>query len=89
MGSEKREFGLTRQEVAATLLDSGAVNFEAIGSVLAQHGADIARHGLADDPGDAFCGVNRVFVHLYKVGGPVNVVNDLGALSQVSSELRK
>lgn len=66
MSSERRE--LTQQEVMSTLLDTGAINFDAIGSALAKYGPDLALYGVADwDGGDFFCGTMRHFVNLCHV----------------------
>jgi hypothetical protein len=73
------------RQIVKQLLDSKAVDFAAIGKVVAESGASLS---LAEEPGDFFCGTNRVFVHVYRVVDPVTPVEDLGALAANAAQLR-
>jgi len=56
--------GLTgrEREIVETLLETKAVDFEAIGKALAKFGPTMA---LDMDYEDGFCGTMRYFVHVY------------------------
>jgi hypothetical protein len=54
--------GSGRQEIVAELLDTKAVDFEAVGAALARFGPSLA---LRAEDGDPFCGVGRAFFHCY------------------------
>ena len=60
--SEAVEFD---REVVQNLLDTGAVNFEAIGAALAKHGprAALIRE---DDGWENFCLTMKIFIRLYR-----------------------
>jgi hypothetical protein len=68
----------TDRAIVKSLIDSGAVNFEAIGATLAQFGPT-AFFNL--DYEDGFCGTIRRFVSVYRLPDPkVSQVADLAAL---------
>lgn len=58
MGLSGRE-----REIVSTLIETKAVDFEAIGKVLATYGPTMA---LDMDYEDGFCGTLRTFVRLYR-----------------------
>lgn len=60
--SEAAEFD---REVVQNLLDTGAVNFEAIGAALAKHGprAALIRE---DDGWENFCLTMKIFIRVYR-----------------------
>jgi hypothetical protein len=73
------------REVVAALIETKAVDFEAIGSALASFGPTLALDWDYEDP---FCGVNRHFVRLvtpWVVGGDGGLTVQGG--SAVSAEL--
>lgn len=74
-----------RTQLVKKLLDSKAVDFNAIGKVIAEVGPSLA---LAEEPGDFFCGTNRIFVHVYKVVSVATPVEDLGELAASAGGLR-
>ncbi|HXX39177.1 MAG TPA: hypothetical protein VEP50_13710 [bacterium] len=78
---------VNHQEIVKKALDAKAVDFAAIGKVIAEVGPALA---LADDPGDFFCGTMRHFVHVYsvRVVNDGSAVEELGALGRVAAELR-
>lgn len=59
MGVSGRE-----SEIMRTLIDTNAVNFEAIGKVLAEHGPTIAKDM---DSEDCFCITGRQNVTVYRI----------------------
>jgi len=73
------------RQIVRQLLESKAVDFNAIGKVVAEVGPALS---LAEEPGDFFCGTNRIFIHIYRVFSPGNPVENLGELAANSAELR-
>jgi hypothetical protein len=65
------------KQLVKKLLDAKAVDFSAIGKIVAEVGPSLS---LADEPGDFFCGTNRIFCHVYRVFSPGLPVEDLGEL---------
>ncbi len=76
----------THRDIVKKLLDSKAVDFEAIGKVIAEVGPTLA---LAEDfDGDGFCGTNRLFVHLLYLPDPYGSVEGLEELNASTDELK-
>lgn len=73
------------RQIVRQLLESKAVDFNAIGKVVAEVGPSLS---LAEEPGDFFCGTNRIFIHIYRVWNPGGVVENLGELAADAEELR-
>ncbi len=73
------------KQLVKKLLDAKAVDFAAVGKVLAEVGPSLS---LAEEPGDWFCGTNRIFFHCYRVFNPGGPVEDLGELAANVAELR-
>lgn len=73
------------RQVVKQLLDTKAVDFAAVGKAVSELGPSLS---LAEEPGDFFCGTNRIFVHIYRVVNPGTPVDTLGALSASAGELR-
>ena len=73
------------RQIVKQLLESKAVDFNAIGKVVAEVGPSLS---LAEEPGDYFCGTNRIFIHIYRVVNPGNSVENLGELAATAQELR-
>ena len=77
---------VNHQEVVEALLESNAINFEAIGSTIARLGPQLA---VSDEPWESFCLTMRMFIWAYRIPGPRGpILGDLGALRDESSELR-
>jgi hypothetical protein len=74
------------KQLVKKLLDAKAVDFAAIGKVVAEAGPSLS---LSDEPGDWFCGTNRIFVHIYRVFSPGLPVEDLGQLAATARELQR
>jgi hypothetical protein len=70
------------REVVQSLLDSGAVDFEAIGAAVAKFGPSLALN--ANDEWENFCLTMKIFVRLYRFPFPFGErqggLEDLGAL---------
>jgi hypothetical protein len=74
------------KQLVKKLLDAKAVDFAAIGKIVAEVGPSLS---LADEPGDWFCGTNRIFFHVYRVFNPGLPVEDLGELAAKAQELQR
>lgn len=73
---------VSHQEVVKKLLDSKAVDFNAIGKIVSEVGPSMA---LADEPWEGFCGTMRYFIHIYRIynpGVPVSSLPELGAATR-------
>jgi hypothetical protein len=81
----------SHQDIVKTVLDSKAVDFAAVGKVLAQVGPSLS---LADEPWENFCGTMRYFIRVYILNPPIgfppqwNTVANLAELKDVAGELR-
>ena len=74
------------QQVVGQLLESKAVDFEAIGNTIARLGPQLA---VSDEPWESFCLTMRMMIWVYRIPGPRGpVINDLDALRAESGELR-
>lgn len=77
---------VNHQEVVDALLESNAINFEAIGSTIAKLGPQLA---ASDEPWESFCLTMRMMIWMYRIPGPRGpILGDLAALRDESSELR-
>jgi hypothetical protein len=66
------------QEIVKRLLDTKAVDFNAIGKIVAEVGPSLA---VADEPWEEFCGTMRHFIRLFRINPPIGPIEDLGELS--------
>jgi hypothetical protein len=74
------------QEIVKKALDSKAVDFAAIGKIVAELGPTVS---LADEPWEGFCGTMRFFIRLYIVHPPTGgLVENLGALRTAVGEIK-
>jgi hypothetical protein len=74
------------QEVVAQLLESNAINFDAIGSSIAKLGPQLV---MADEPWESFCLTMRIMIWVYRFPGPRGpVFGDLDALRAQAGELQ-
>jgi hypothetical protein len=77
---------VNHQEIVGQLLETKAVDFDAIGKAFAQSGPSLA---LADEPWESFCGTMRGFIRLFILGpGPGPIFGDLNRLQEESGDLR-
>jgi len=78
---------VSHQEIVKKALDSKAVDFGAIGKVIAELGPSVA---LADEPWEGFCGTMRGFIRVYIVHPPVGggPVENLAALRAATGEIQ-
>jgi hypothetical protein len=53
---------VNHQDLVKKFLDTKAVDFVAVGKVVAEAGPSLS---LADEPWDGFCGTMRTFFHCY------------------------
>jgi hypothetical protein len=75
---------INHQEIVKNLLDSKAVDFNAIGKAVAELGPAIA---VADEPWEGFCGTMRIFIHLYRIHTPATPVENLADLGAAAREI--
>jgi hypothetical protein len=73
-------------DVVKALLDAKAVNFEAIGTVVAKYGASAV---TSLDYEDVFCGTMRRYIRVYRIQEVGSEVEDLPALGSVGAQLAK
>lgn len=82
MAKEQTKPGQVDREVVQALLDSGAVNFQAIGAAVAKFGPSLALN--PNDEWENFCLTMKIFVRLYRFPFPFGErqrgLEDLGAL---------
>jgi hypothetical protein len=77
---------VSHQDLVKKVLDTKAVDFAAIGKVVAEVGPALA---LADEPWDGFCGTMRTFIHIFILNPHSGLpVENLGALRGVSGDLK-
>ena len=79
-------FSAAEQEIVKALIDTKAVDFEAIGRAFVEHGAS-ATLNLSGE--DFFCGTIRRFIRVYRLNDTVNVVEQLGELQQLRGEMQR
>ena len=73
------------RKIVKQLLDAKAVDFTAIGKVVAEAGPSLS---LAEEPGDFFCGTNRIFIRVYRVSDPGTPVENLADLAANTGPLQ-
>jgi hypothetical protein len=83
---------VSHQDTVKAVLDSKAVDFAAVGKVVAQVGPSLS---LADEPWETFCGTMRLFLRIFILNPPIgfppqwNSIADLAQLREIAGELRK
>ena len=87
MGKEQTKITKKDREFVQTLLDSKAVNFDAIGAAIAKFGPSIA---LTADGEDNFCWTMRRFIIFYRRPDPFTTrLEELAALrAEVGPEIQ-
>jgi hypothetical protein len=81
MSKEVGSSGRVDQEVVKTLIDTGAVNFEAIGAALAKFGPRAALS--LDEDWESFCLTMKYFLRIHRFPGPIRDIEDLGRLREI------
>jgi hypothetical protein len=80
---------VNHQDIVKVVLDAKAVNFEAVGKVVAQLGPTLS---LADEPWESFCWTMRFFIRIFRheppIVSPWNPIADLAQLRDVAGELK-
>jgi hypothetical protein len=87
MSPEKGTSHQLHGEISKTLLESGAVNFDAIGAALAKFGPRFST--VEDDGWESFCTTMKIFLRLYRFPpwgpmGPLGI-DDLTRLRETIS----
>jgi hypothetical protein len=78
---------INHQEIVKKILDSKAVDFAAVGKVVAELGPSIS---LSDEPWEGFCGTMRTFIRILVLNPHAGVVpEDLAALRGATGELQR
>lgn len=75
---------VNHQKIVGRLLEAKAVDFEAIGSAVAELGPSLS---MADEPWEVFCGTMRYFVRVLVVNPRAGGVEDLATLRGAAGEL--
>ncbi len=74
------------QEVVNHLLESNAINFDAIGGTISQLGPSLI---VSEEPWESFCLTMRIVLWVYRFPGPRGpILDDLGGLRDQTSQLR-
>jgi hypothetical protein len=77
---------INHQDIVKKALDSKAVDFAAIGKVVAELGPAMS---LADEPWEGFCGTMRFFIRIFIVNpNPGGTVENLGAIRGATGEIQ-
>lgn len=75
---------LNHQDIVKQLLDTKAVDFDAIGKAVSRLGPTVS--GM-DDPWDIFCWTMRTFIRFYIINPRGPILEDLGGLRDVAGKL--
>jgi hypothetical protein len=75
----------SEREIVKTLVETKAINFEAIGSALAKYGPTMA---FLLDGDEGFCGTMRNFTRVYRLVTPTTPVENLESLRQIGGDLQ-
>ena len=90
MAKERAELKGLEREVIGSLIETKAVDFEALGAAIAKFGPQIAMY---PDDDDWFCGTMKWFIRFYRLPdprGPIFAMQDLSQLREViAPELRR
>ena len=77
---------MEHQQVVDQLLQSKAIDFDAIGSTIAKLGPQLV---MTDEPWESFCLTMRIMIWIYRFPGPRGpIFGDLDALRNQASELQ-
>lgn len=76
---------LSHHDVVRRLVESKAVDFEAIGKTVAELGPSLV---LGDEPWDNFCWTMRTFIRIYRTNGPRLPLEGLRGLGNLAGELQ-
>ena len=79
---------IRHQEIVKRLLESKAVDFEAVGRMIGELGPSLAS---SYEPWEGFCGTMRNYIRVYRLSGPgvEGPVEELGQLAASTAELRE
>jgi hypothetical protein len=80
-----KRFTETERQIVTALIDSKAVNFEALGQALAEHGPTAT---LYLDGEDWFCGTMRRFIRIFRLPDPLPPLEGLAELQAVEREMQ-
>lgn len=76
---------MNRYDIVRKVIDSKAVDFNAIGKIVAEVGPSLA---LGEEPWEGICGTMRHFIRIYQIAGPNVPVESLGELGSAASQIR-
>ncbi len=79
------KFTEAEREVVKMLIDTKAVDFQAIGTAVAKHGASAV---LALDGEDVFCGTMRRFIRVFRIHDQAGELDQIKELATVAGEVR-
>lgn len=75
----------SHQEIVKKVLDAKAIDFAAVGKMVAELGPSVS---LADEPWDLFCGTMRTFFHCYVINPPSVAVENPAQVGAAAGALR-
>lgn len=75
-------------DIVKRLIDSKAVDFNAIGKMVSELGPSIA---VSDEPWENFCWTMRMFIHFYRrpFPGPIFPMGDLNKLGDMARDIKQ
>ena len=82
---ESKGFSEAEREIVTALLETKAVNFEALGAIVARHGDRITLHL---DGEDAFCGTMRRFARVLRLRDELAGLEHLAELKELNTKMR-
>jgi hypothetical protein len=80
MAREQQELAGLEREVVSTLIDTKAVDFEALGRAVAKFGPAAS---LIVDGEDWFCGTMKWFIRFYRLPDPIGPIVRMADLAQL------
>jgi hypothetical protein len=79
-------FSESERQIVTALIESKAVDFEALGMMLAKNGANAT---LNLDGEDWFCGTMRRFIRIFRLNDNILQVENLAELGAIGREIQR
>ena len=78
-------FNAHEQEIVKALIETKAVDFQALGNAVAKFGASAA---MTQDGEDFFCGTMRRFIRFFRIRDVAGGIEQLAELQQLTREVK-